>query len=128
MANNELDREFVEKQKERLLQRKAELEQIREEAQEVARERSQEQQDFQPDSGDQSQYIFEREVDTTLGQQFDRRLEDIKRALEKIEEGTYGFDDESGEPIPKGRLEAIPEAIYTIEGQQRRERERRPPV
>jgi RNA polymerase-binding transcription factor len=128
LANNELDKEFVEKQRERLLERKAELERMRGEAQEVARERSQEQQDTQFDSGDQSQYLFEREVDATLGQQFYRELEDVNRALEKIEEGTYGLSDDTGEPIPKGRLEAIPEAIYTIEGQERRERERRPPV
>jgi DnaK suppressor protein len=128
LANNELDKEFVEKQRERLLERKAELERMRGEAQEVARERSQEQQDTQFDSGDQSQYLFEREVDATLGQQFYRELEGVNRALEKIEEGTYGLSDDTGEPIPKGRLEAIPEAIYTIEGQERRERERRPPV
>lgn len=126
MANGELDQEFVERQRQRILERKAELEQMRQEAQEVGRERSQEQQDYQPDSGDQSQYIFERELDATLGKQFDRELQGVNRALEKIEEGTYGFSDGSGEPIPKGRLEAIPEAIYTVEEQQRRERERRP--
>ena len=126
MANGELDQEFVERQRQRILERKAELEQMRQEAQEVGRERSQEQQDYQPDSGDQSQYIFERELDATLGKQFDRELQDVNRALEKIEEGTYGLSDGSGDPIPRGRLEAIPEAIYTVEEQQRRERERRP--
>ncbi len=128
MANGDLDQEFVKRQKQRLLDRKAELEQMRGNAQEVATERSQEQQDYQPDSGDASQYIYEREVDATLGQQFDRQLEDVNRALKKVEEGTYGLSDDTGEPIPKGRLEAIPEAIYTVEGQERRERERRPPV
>ncbi len=128
MANNELDKEFIEKQKARLLERKAELKRIRDDAQEVARERSQEEQDTQFDSGDQSQYLFERELDAALVQQFDRELEDVNRALEKIEEGTYGLSDDTGEPIPKGRLEAIPEAIYTVEGQERRERQRRPPI
>ena len=128
MANDELDKEFVKKQSERLLERKAELERLLGEAQEDARERSQEQQDTQFDSGDQSQYLFEREVDATLGQQFRWELGDVNRALEKIEEGTYGLSDDTGEPISKGRLEAIPEAIYTIEGQERRERERRPPI
>ena len=128
MANNELDKEFIEKQKTRLLERKAELERIRDDAQEAARERSQEEQDTQFDSGDQSQYLFERELDATLVQQFDRELEDVNRALEKIEEGTYGLSDDTGEPIPKGRLEAIPEALYTVEGQERRERQRRPPI
>ncbi|HEY6752214.1 MAG TPA: TraR/DksA C4-type zinc finger protein [Rubrobacteraceae bacterium] len=128
MTGNELDEKFIEQQKGRLLDRKAELEQMQREAQEVSRERSQEYQDTQPDSGDESQYLFEREVDATLGQQFGQELKDVNRALEKIEEGTYGLSDRSGEPIAKGRLEAIPEALYTIEEQQRREGERRPPV
>ena len=128
MTGNELDEKFIEQQKDRLLDRKAELERMQREAQEVSRERSQEYQDTQPDSGDESQYLFEREVDATLGQQFGQELKDVNRALEKIEEGTYGLSDRSGEPIAKGRLEAIPEALYTIEEQQRREGERRPPV
>ena len=128
MTGNELDEKFIEQQKGRLLDRKAELEQMQREAQEVSKERSQEYQDTQPDSGDESQYLFEREVDATLGQQFGQELKDVNRALEKIEEGTYGLSDRSGEPIAKGRLEAIPEALYTIEEQQRREGERRPPV
>jgi DnaK suppressor protein len=98
------------------------------ETQDIARERSQEEQDTQFDSGDESQYIFEREMDATLGQQFYRELKDVNRALEKIEEGSYGICDATGEAIPRERLEAIPEAIYTIETQQRRERERRPPI
>ena len=128
MTGNELDEKFIEQQKGKLLDRKAELERMQREAREVSRERSQEYQDTQPDSGDESQYLFEREVDATLGQQFGQELKDVNRALEKIEEGTYGLSDRSGEPIAKGRLEAIPEALYTIEEQQRREGERRPPV
>jgi DnaK suppressor protein len=128
LTGNELDEKFIEQQKGRLLDRKAELERLQREAQEVSRERSQEYQDTQADSGDESQYLFEREVDATLGQQFGQELKDVNRALEKIEEGTYGLSDRSGEPIAKGRLEAIPEALYTIEEQQRREGERRPPV
>jgi DnaK suppressor protein len=128
LADNAFDEKFIERQRERLLERKAELEQMRSDTREVARERSQEEQDMQRDSGEQSQYIFEREMDATLGQQFGRQLEYVNRALEKIEEGTYGVCDDTGETIPKGRLEAVPEAIYTIEAQQRRERERRPPV
>jgi DnaK suppressor protein len=128
LAGNELDKEFIEQQRDRLLDRKAELERMQRDAQEVSRERSQEYQDAQADSGDESQYLFEREVDATLGQQFGQELKDVSRALEKIEEGTYGLSDRSGEPIPRGRLEAIPEALYTIEEQQRREGERRPPV
>ncbi len=42
-----------------------------------------------------------------------QRLRDIERALQKIEDGTYGLSDASGEPIARARLEAVPEAIYT---------------
>jgi DnaK suppressor protein len=42
-----------------------------------------------------------------------RRLRDIERALQKIEDGTYGLSDASGEPIPRERLEVVPEAIFT---------------
>ena len=128
VQNRELDKAFVEKQRQRLLERREQLEQMRRGTGETERERTQEYQDAQPDSGDQSQYIFEREMDATLGQQFYRELEDVNRALEKIQEGTYGLDDDSGEIIPRGRLEAIPEAIHTVENQQRRERQRRPPM
>jgi DnaK suppressor protein len=128
LAGNELDKEFIERQKSRLLERKAELERMRDGVREDERDRSQEEQDTQFDSGDQSQYMFTREMDATLGQQFDRQLEEVNRALEKIEEGTYGLSDDTGKPIPKGRLEAIPEALYTVEAQERRERERRPPI
>jgi DnaK suppressor protein len=37
----------------------------------------------------------------------------IDRALAKIDEGTYGFSDVSGQPIPLARLLAFPEAIRT---------------
>jgi DnaK suppressor protein len=68
LAGNELDKEFIEQQRDRLLDRKAELERMQRDAQEVSRERSQEYQDAQADSGDESQYLFEREVDATLEQ------------------------------------------------------------
>jgi DnaK suppressor protein len=80
------------------------------------------------DSGDMSQSLFTREMDATVEQTMEKRLESVDRALQKVEEGTYGICDDTGEPIPRGRLEAMPEAVYTVEAQQRRERERRPPL
>ncbi|RUL78992.1 TraR/DksA family transcriptional regulator [Dyella choica] len=41
-----------------------------------------------------------------------RRLAKIKRAIEKIDTGSYGISDRSGEPITRARLLAMPEAIY----------------
>lgn len=48
-------------------------------------------------------------------------LKQIDRALEKIEEGTYGVCDISGEAILKKRLEAIPYATMTRESQEKLE-------
>jgi DnaK suppressor protein len=127
--NNELDERFVAQQKERLLELREELSRIQRGMEGDVQDRGEEEEDFsQHDSGDMSQQMFTREMDATIGEQAGRRLEDVERALEKIEEGTYGLSDESGEPIAKGRLEAAPEALRTMDEQQSYERERRPPV
>ena len=119
MANNELDREFIAQQKQRLQDLKSELEQVRGGLEEDQRYRAEEEEDFtQHDSGDMSHSLFTREVDATVERQVERRLKHVERALQKIEEGTYGLSDQSGEPIPRGRLEAVPEAIRTVEEQQ----------
>jgi DnaK suppressor protein len=70
---------------------------------------------------DAAQDMAQNEVNQALHDVNDQRVADIERALEKIDEGTYGLSDESGEPIPQARLEAVPEAIYTVEEQSRRE-------
>jgi DnaK suppressor protein len=50
-----------------------------------------------------------------------QRLPMIERALAKVKDGTYGFSDASGRPIPRDRLEAMPEAIYTADEEAARE-------
>jgi DnaK suppressor protein len=129
VANTELDREFVERQRARLEELQAQLVRLRGGLEEDQRFRAEEEHDFtQHDSGDMSQSLFTREVDATVEHNVERRLASVQRALQKIDEGTYGICDDTGEQIPRGRLEAVPEAIRTIEAQQRFERERRPPV
>jgi DnaK suppressor protein len=129
VANTELDREFVERQRARLEELQAQLVRLRGGLEEDQRFRAEEEQDFtQHDSGDMSQSLFTREVDATVEHNVERRLASVQRALQKIDEGTYGICDDTGEQISRGRLEAVPEAIRTIEAQQRFERERRPPV
>ena len=49
------------------------------------------------------------------------RLAQINRALRKIEEGTYGYSDFSGQRISTARLDALPEATSTLEEQQAHE-------
>jgi DnaK suppressor protein len=51
-----------------------------------------------------------------------KRLARVERALEKIEEGTYGLSDVSGERIPRDRLDVVPEAINTLSEQEALER------
>ncbi|MFL9995019.1 TraR/DksA family transcriptional regulator [Paraburkholderia sediminicola] len=70
---------------------------------------------------DAAQGMAQNEVNQALHDVNDQRISDIGRALQKIDEGTYGLSDESGDPIPKARLEATPEAILTVEEQSRRE-------
>jgi RNA polymerase-binding transcription factor len=128
-TNNELDENFVAQQKERLEELRDELLLVVRGAEEDERTRGENEGDFtEHDSGDMSRDIFDREVDATIAEQIQQRLEIVDRALQKVEEGTYGLSDISGEPIPRGRLEAVPEAIRTVEEQQRFERERRPPL
>lgn len=52
------------------------------------------------------------------------RLQRVNRALEKIKEGTYGLSDISGQPIPRERLEAAPESIFTVAEEAAREQKR----
>jgi DnaK suppressor protein len=69
---------------------------------------------------DDAQDLAQDEITQGLHDVNDQRIADIQRALQKIDEGTYGLSDESGDPIPQERLEVLPEAIYTVAEQSRR--------
>ncbi|EHQ05056.1 MAG: TraR/DksA family transcriptional regulator [Leptonema illini] len=43
------------------------------------------------------------------------KLKQIDRALEKIEDGSYGICEGTGKPIPEARLKAVPWTPYSIE-------------
>ena len=49
----------------------------------------------------------------------------IDAALRRIDEGTYGYCDETGEPISLRRLQARPTATLSLEAQERHERKER---
>lgn len=49
-------------------------------------------------------------------------IKKIEAALKRIEDGTYGYCEETGEPIGLGRLEARPVTTLCIEAQERHER------
>jgi DnaK suppressor protein len=72
------------------------------------------------ESEDDAQRLAMLELDGNLVARDIRRLAQIERALKKISDGTYGFSDASGAPIPIERLEAFPEAIFTAAEQESR--------
>ncbi len=72
------------------------------------------------DAEDDAELIEDEQVDDALAAQLREELEAVERAEERVEAGTYGLSVESGVPIPKERLEAIPWAERTAEEQGRR--------
>lgn len=65
---------------------------------------------------------FERTKDLSVQEEIDGRLDDLARALEKLDSGTYGTCEVCGKPIPDERLEALPGARYCVEHQAAQER------
>jgi DnaK suppressor protein len=49
----------------------------------------------------------------------------IDAALKRLDEGTYGYCEDTGEPIGLRRLEARPIATFSVEAQERHERDER---
>lgn len=62
---------------------------------------------------DDAQKLALLELDDAAVERSMQRLTRIERALQKIDDGTYGFSDADGAPIPRERLEAVPEAIHS---------------
>ena len=71
--------------------------------------------DSPEDSGDQAAGLERAETEEGLRQDLQRTLEAIERAEGRLADGSYGVSVVSGEPIPDGRLEAIPWADRTVE-------------
>ncbi|SES43041.1 TraR/DksA C4-type zinc finger protein [Salipaludibacillus aurantiacus] len=65
--------------------------------------------------GDQGTELFERQKNLTLDQHASAKLDEVKEALEAIEEGNYGTCDECGREIPFERLEIMPETKYCVD-------------
>lgn len=65
---------------------------------------------------------FDRNISLQVSDEEFKIIRQIDRALEKIEENTYGVCDISGEEIPLARLEAIPYATMTVKAQEQFEK------
>jgi DnaK suppressor protein len=76
---------------------------------------------FEPGERD-SEDLYQDEFDAGRVQDLRRELAAVERAESRLAEGTYGLSLDSGEPIPDGRLEAVPTAERTVEEQERFER------
>jgi RNA polymerase-binding protein DksA len=79
-------------------------------------------QDFSVDHmADHGSDNFEQDFTLALVESERRELFEIDRALVRLEQGTYGICEGTGEPIPRPRLEAIPWARYSVEYQRKLE-------
>jgi DnaK suppressor protein len=107
------DRSFVQRQRDRLTKLRQQLVRTmrHEEAEQSAINAAAggEAREFEDDA----QRLALLEVDGLAGARSQQRLAQIERALQKIADGTYGLSDVSGKSIPRERLEAAPESIYT---------------
>lgn len=109
---------FVEEQRRTLLQERENYIQqaslLRAEAEQLAADREPGDVQFDEESGEGDSMNVERERDLVLSAQAMSAVEDIDRALEKMDVGTYGVCERCHEAIPKERLRALPYAALCV--------------
>lgn len=71
---------------------------------------------------DQGTDDFDRTISLEVTSKEYGILRQIERALEKIDENTYGICDITGEEIPVARLDAVPYATMTVKAQEKFEK------
>jgi DnaK suppressor protein len=121
-STNPIDPGFIDAQRRRLAALRTQLlgSEAKESAEEAGLREERDREAQEPEEG--AQDSAQSDVYRSLRSIDDRRLRRVERALHKIEEGSYGLSDASGQPIPKARLEAVPEAILTLEEEQAAEK------
>ena len=78
-----------------------------------------------PDIADRASSETDRAIELRARDRQRKLTAKIDAALARIDDGTYGFCEETGEPISLKRLEARPIATLSIEAQERHERRER---
>jgi DnaK suppressor protein len=78
-----------------------------------------------PDLADRASSETDRAIELRARDRQRKLIAKIDEALSRIDDGTYGYCEETGEPIALKRLEARPIATLTIEAQERHERRER---
>ena len=76
----------------------------------------------QPDEIDRASLETDKSLDLRTKDRARKLISKINEALERIEDGSYGYCEETGEPIGLERLEARPIATLSIDAQERHER------
>ena len=77
---------------------------------------------MEPDITDRASVETDRALELRTRDRARKLIGKIDQALARIETGTYGYCEETGEPIGLRRLEARPIATLSIEAQERHER------
>ena len=78
-----------------------------------------------PDLVDRASSESDRALELRTRDRQRKLISKIDEALRRIEDGSYGYCEETGEPISLGRLEARPTATLSVEAQERHERRER---
>ena len=78
-----------------------------------------------PDYADRASSETDRSIELRARDRQRKLISKIEAALKRLDEGTYGFCEEIGEPISLKRLDARPIATLSIEAQERHERRER---
>jgi len=79
----------------------------------------------EPDIADRASLETDRSLELRTRDRERKLIARIDDALQRIEEGTYGYCEETSEPIGLRRLEARPIATLSLEAQERHERKER---
>jgi RNA polymerase-binding transcription factor len=75
-----------------------------------------------PDLADRASSETDRAIELRARDRQRKLIAKIDEALARIDDGTYGYCEETGEPISLRRLEARPIATLSVEAQERHER------
>ena len=78
-----------------------------------------------PDIADRASSETDRSLELRTRDRQRKLIAKIDEALQRIEEGNYGYCEETGEPIGIARLDARPIATLSLEAQERHERRER---
>jgi len=77
---------------------------------------------FDDDYADAGTATFEREKDLSIANNIQDLIDKINKALEKIEDGSYGICESCGSPISADRLKALPHVLLCINCKKAEER------